>query len=1403
MGDPSRFRLSRGGVVNVWQYDRQVFDFADGRLLLRGANGAGKSKTMEMLLPFAIDGDKARLTASGRHHTSLLWLLLDGYEGQARTGYVWVEFTRVGDDGKPETLTCGVGLRATQSARAATAWFFTTPLRVGEGLELEGESGPLSRAALEAEVTVDGRGHVFESAARYREHVGQTLFGLASDQYDDLLRLIYWLRQPQVGEDIDPKRLAEQLVNALPQVDDTALRAAGDTFDELEAYGEEIERRSRAASALSGFVNTYAGYARAVVADRAARVIDATGQVKQMGSQLRAAGRESAEVVQGLAAARSALSEAEQAATAARNEIVALEAGPEARSRQRLLEMGKRVAERSAAAKAAVSRREAAARRAERSANSAVAEAAGVARGAAEVSGGTTNLLGALAVAGVGVDSSIHALMSPLTDCGEQLGWAQADGVASVETALDRMLEWFGVTSTAVGQRQAAVRVVREAWRAAEDARREASRLAEAEEAAQARRAAAKDCLDEAMALRASVEEDLLRELDEWRHSLVAVVGTDVVGAGGTAGTVGSSGGDHGAFEFPVFELPVLDLDGLARMETLARAAVAGPVETLSLARGRAVTRQDEARTRCANLEHERTEVESRVDPEPAPPSLVRDRTGAEPGAAFWRLVDFQPGVAQRDRAGLEAALEGAGLLDAWMTADGVVDSARLDVQLFAAWEEGALEDAPRSADSSTLAAVLRPEDGLDALGMSAAVVERVLGRVPLIRADEPPRRGNGLAIGVDGQWRSGPLHGRTTKDVPQYIGATARAGERQRRLASLDLELAETRAIAHAAQSEADVAAAALRGIEDWLGARPSDRAVVQAWSAVTHREEVLGRADAEELEASRRAREARALAATRHTDAVTLSGTHDLPETREGLEAITERLEQAIRDVDGRRRDARAVRADLERWRRVATMARDDAAAAAAEAEAATAAVNEAAELSSEHRALVDAEGASVRELENRIETARSTERRGTARSLELRSECEALIGRQARLEEREASLRSRLAEAEPALEKARAGLAVLDGLPGVVAAASLPEGAALARDGDGERGVAGEGDELVLAALETPRLRELAGRWSTGADLEARTNVVLQAVSGLQAGDAAAHEPRVADHDGVFVALGRDEAGDHSIAELARRLTAAVTRDRELLSERERKVFEDHVLGQLGDALRNVRMRADELVQSMNEQLRDVTTSQGIKVRLRWKQRDDIPPEAGRTLTLLASPLGALLPGEKAELQESLHRLISVSRAEAPEEPYAVHLARALDYRQWNRFSVQYHRPETGEWRNLERRTALSQGEQKVLCYLPLFAAAAAHFTSVAGAAPHAPRFVLLDDAFPKIDVRTHPLLFGLLVDLDLDFVITSERLWGTHVTVPQLAIYEALRSPGDRGIAQYQHRWDGRQLTAVGA
>ena len=90
---------------------------------------------------------------------------------------------------------------------------------------------------------------------------------------------------------------------------------------------------------------------------------------------------------------------------------------------------------------------------------------------------------------------------------------------------------------------------------------------------------------------------------------------------------------------------------------------------------------------------------------------------------------------------------------------------------------------------------------------------------------------------------------------------------------------------------------------------------------------------------------------------------------------------------------------------------------------------------------------------------------------------------------------------------------------------------------------------------------------------------------------------------------MSVGRDDTGDWPIVELDRRLAASIARDRELLSQRERDLFEKHILGQLGDALRSVRIKADELVTAMNNQLHDVTTSQGIRVEVALAARDDI--------------------------------------------------------------------------------------------------------------------------------------------------------------------------------------------------
>jgi uncharacterized protein YPO0396 len=50
--------MNRAGLLNFWYYDDEVFEFADGKLLLRGTNGSGKSVTMQSILPVLLDGKK-------------------------------------------------------------------------------------------------------------------------------------------------------------------------------------------------------------------------------------------------------------------------------------------------------------------------------------------------------------------------------------------------------------------------------------------------------------------------------------------------------------------------------------------------------------------------------------------------------------------------------------------------------------------------------------------------------------------------------------------------------------------------------------------------------------------------------------------------------------------------------------------------------------------------------------------------------------------------------------------------------------------------------------------------------------------------------------------------------------------------------------------------------------------------------------------------------------------------------------------------------------------------------------------------------------------------------------------------------------------------------------------------
>ena len=114
----------------------------------------------------------------------------------------------------------------------------------------------------------------------------------------------------------------------------------------------------------------------------------------------------------------------------------------------------------------------------------------------------------------------------------------------------------------------------------------------------------------------------------------------------------------------------------------------------------------------------------------------------------------------------------------------------------------------------------------------------------------------------------------------------------------------------------------------------------------------------------------------------------------------------------------------------------------------------------------------------------------------------------------------------------------------------------------------------------------------------------------------------------------------------------------------------------------------------------------------------------------------------------------------------------------------------------WQKLTRRTygSGSGGEKAIALTLPQLAAAAAYYQT---ADKHAPRFILLDEAFAGISPDMRESCMELIAAFDLDVVMTSENEWGCYAGVPQLAICQLDRFAGINAVINRVYVWNGKQ------
>jgi uncharacterized protein (TIGR02680 family) len=1343
----SRWQPLRGGLLNLYRYDHEEFWYEDGHLLLRGNNGTGKSRVLALQLPFLLDGEVSphRLEPDGDPAKRVEWNLLMGRHSD-RLGYTWLEFGRLGEDneeeqGQPRYLTLGCGLLAVEGRGLVNRWFFTTDLRVGKDLFLEGSSGEALIRPRLAEVLGE-RGRVYTTASEYRDAVDRSLFHLGRARYEALVNLLIQLRQPQLSRKLDEGKLSQALSEALPPLSPTVLADVAESFRTLESDRQALDDLKTAGRGVDTFLGGYRRYAQIAARRRAEEVRRTHSAYDTTRRRLRDAEERSERAARRLAEITDELERLNNAGHEAQTEVRTLEARPEMRDKQALDAARRRAQDRSLECERAAQELE----------RATVAHRA--ARQHHELTTATadenwTHLARSLEV--TADEAQQGGLLRDHQRALERLGLPEVEDPAQINTVADRLEE-------VAGRRERGVRHVRELSAQVTSAKQA---LAAAREHHGERSAEVDDARER--------QQETARGLD---RSVGSLLEAWAAWAAPLEELVPPSAGelDEALREWsrqPEGEGPLAEaVRGAERQATEALASLRAAVEQ---------RRQVEVEELEGKTAEER-ELRQGVHRPPEVPHTRRSASREKrPGAPLWKVCDFKPTLKEEHRAGLEAALEAAGLLDAWITPEGqLLDAEDHDTVLLA----NSQTPPPTHGLNEVLQPQIDPEDP-QAASLQPATLATVLANIGY-GADQ------GEAwVHHDGRFRLGPLHGRWAKESPQHLGEGARTAERRRRLLRLAEEIADLEARIAALDADFDLLQKRRTTVQREATTAPEETTIRDAAAALTATTSAVYRARERLVEAEGRM-------TTRRQELEGAAEERDTAARDLGLADHLENLAELEEAVTAYRRSLAAL------WPTVRNHL-----AARTTAQAATTHFAEAEDGLSRcvqnqqkrHRDLREAEverdtlertlGAGVQEILARLSTARDRSQR--------------LAEERHQTEEQRGDLRVEHAEAEKDIRA---------------------EEQTLERD-QVERQAAFGGlsscSEAGLLRVAMPDLDSTdSAQWSATRTVEVARRLA-EVLSDVDAEDSAwgrqqrdvsqrletlrstllpyGYDPELSMPDDLMVITVSFQGRQHPLDTFRSALGEEVEARDRVLAEKEREVLENHLLGEVAQHLHENLRAAEEWVQEMNSELEDRPMSTGMTLRFTWRpQNEEAVTGLAAARKLLMAEHGIWSPTERRAVGEFLHGRIKEERAENDLGTWQEHLATALDYRAWHTFGVE--RQQDGTWRRLTRRShgTGSGGEKAIALTIPQFAAAAAHYRT---AHPHAPRLILLDEVFVGVDADMRSKCMGLLQAFDLDFMMTSEREWGCYPTLKGLAIYQLATRQGIDAVSVSRWVWNGQE------
>ncbi len=1352
----SKWQINKVGLIDFWYYDEEEFEFVDGRMLLRGANGSGKSVTMQSFIPLLLDGNMRpeRLDPFGSRARKIEnYLLEEDDEREERTGYLYMELKRQENE---EYVTLGIGLRARRNKKLES-WYFciTDGRRVGRDLFLYKDvKNKITCSKGELKYRIGDGGKVLETQGEYAQCVNRLLFGFETpEEYKEFLDLLIQLRTPKLSKDFKPTVINEILSSSLQTLSEDDLRPMSEAIENMDNLKTNLDTLSDSIRAARQIEKVYDQYNQIVLYDKALLFTDALRAYETCRREGKNVLNALLEQNEKLQKEEAHYEELKQEETVLKEEKASLDKSDAAQLKEREGRLKAELEEKQKEQNAK-ERQEQEKKDKELDTRQRIKKEE---EKAEEIWG---------------------EIETELEEMEAELGEIPFDEFAFLKNDLLKEQEKdynFSSHHQLLNAYTKKVESAKEALQEEQTFQEKYDRcLAELDTCRREQNHAEKE-VQQYENLMHETKSELTEQVYLWdRQNQEIHLPAETLQAISRKIEEYELGSDYS--EIRELTKPKLyEIEHALSEERL--------LLTYDL-------NQEEEKLREAKDELE--EWENKKEPEPEQPDSVKKnrellKERGIPFLQFYKTIEFDHALSEERMNRLEEALLEMGALDALIVPEEyreqvyALDAGVCDRYIFS--------DVRHVGQN--LQEVLEVDNGENDI-LFYHTISNILSAIGY--GEESEERGSGSWIDEDGNYRIGVLEGTITKEYQaRFIGVRAREKFRMEKIEELKEACARLENTVNGLKKRLEENKGRTEQARAEWEHFPKEDDLKTAAKALADREYALEQKNKKLWEQQELAEKERAaLDAVRikvreicgkcylppRLDTFTQAFTslHRYKELLTQLQVAHGNFQNGRRYAESQKEYLEEVKADLDEIRyelsRIARKVR--------ELEGLLASVKE-------QLALTDYE-----EIKERLDYC-------VMRLGKLPGERENCVGKQESLR-KEAEI---LQEKSRENEKRQSNLLVKKEKYERVFAAEY-------RLGYTERGYVVNDDmedqakkvcDFFVGKFGSKKQSDLFG--SLQESYHSNRGYLLDYQITLQTlFEDLDEENSVLDVSVKRIDISAKYRGTPvKFKELIEKMSEDAQALGRILSDRDRELFEDILANTISKKIRGKIQASKRWVEKMNMLMESMQTSSGLKLSLRWKNKSAQKEEQLDTkelVELLQKDVEIMREEEVDSLSRHFRSKIEEARKITGDigsvQSFHATMREVLDYRKWFEFKLECQK--TGEKKKeLTDRVffTFSGGEKAMAMYVPLFSAVAAKY---AGARYDAPKLISLDEAFAGVDETNIRDMFRLMVEFEFNFMINSQILWGDYDTVPGLAIYQLIRPENAKFVSVIHYIWNGK-------